>query len=66
MTADADLIPPPPVVRAKLARSLQEVKTLRTLLRLSIRAAEERHRDNPPEPRQHPAGRDNPSPNGKH
>jgi hypothetical protein len=38
------LIPPPGVVREKLAQSVREAQWLRSLLRLSVRAAEERHR----------------------
>lgn len=38
------LIPAPPVVRAKLARNIREGELLRALLKLAIRAAEERHR----------------------
>lgn len=37
-----DLIPPPFVVRDRLARNIREARLLRTLLNLSIRAAEER------------------------
>jgi hypothetical protein len=33
-----DLIPPPPVVRARLAQILKESRLLRSLLRLSVRA----------------------------
>jgi hypothetical protein len=39
-----ELIPAPPVVREKLAASLRQTSLLRRLLRLSIRAAEERQR----------------------
>jgi hypothetical protein len=35
------LIPPPPVVREHLARNLRENRLLRSLLRVSERAAEE-------------------------
>jgi len=35
-------IPPPPVVRDRLARNIREGRLLRALLRLSVRAAEER------------------------
>ena len=41
------LIPPPPIVRARLAEHIAEGRLLRSLLRLSIRAAEERHRAGP-------------------
>jgi len=37
-------IPRPPVVRERLARSLRQTRLLRRLLRLSVEAAEERHR----------------------
>jgi hypothetical protein len=36
------LIPPPPVVRERLAHNIREGRLLRSLLRLSLRAAEER------------------------
>jgi len=39
-----DIIPRPPVVRERLARSLREARLLRRLLRLSVAAAEERYR----------------------
>jgi hypothetical protein len=42
-----EMIPPPPVVREKLARHIREGRLLRSLLRLSVRAAEERHRQAP-------------------
>jgi hypothetical protein len=43
--SDAEvLIPPPALVREKLARSVREAKLLRSLLRVSVLAAEERHR----------------------
>ncbi len=38
------LIPRPPVVREKLAANIREGRLLRSLLRLSIKAAEDRHR----------------------
>ena len=38
------LIPPPGVVREKLAQSVREAQWLRSLLKLSVRAAEERDR----------------------
>jgi hypothetical protein len=44
MSDDQKLIPPPPVVRERLARNIWEGRLLRSLLRLSLRAAEERHR----------------------
>jgi hypothetical protein len=39
-----ELIPPPPVVREELAACLRQTSLLRRLLRLSVRAAEERQR----------------------
>ncbi len=39
-----ELIPRPPVVRERLAKSLRETRLLKRLLRLSVEAAEERHR----------------------
>lgn len=44
MSACDELIPPPPVVRERLAASLRQANLLRRLLRLSVRAAEERQR----------------------
>jgi hypothetical protein len=41
---DRTLIPPPPVVRERLAIHIREGRLLRSLLRVSIRAAEERQR----------------------
>jgi hypothetical protein len=38
------LVPPPPVVRERLAENLEEARLLRRLLRLSERFAERRHR----------------------
>jgi len=43
------LIPPPPVVRDSLARNIRERRLLRSLLRLSVRASEERHQQSPHE-----------------
>ncbi len=45
MSETSVLIPPPPVVRDRLARHYREGRILQSLLKLSIRAAEERHRD---------------------
>ena len=42
MAKKVDLIPSPPVVRDRLARSQREIRLLRRLLRLSIAAAEEK------------------------
>jgi len=47
MSTPEEIIPPPPVVREKLARHIREGRLLRSLLRLSVRAAEERHRQKP-------------------
>jgi hypothetical protein len=44
MTQHDELIPPPPIVRERLATHIREGRILRSLLRLSVRAAEERHR----------------------
>jgi hypothetical protein len=40
-------ISPPSAVRDELARNLRENRLLRSLLRLSERAAEERHQERP-------------------
>jgi hypothetical protein len=40
---EAELIPPPGVVRAELARSVRESRRLRALLRLSMQVVEDRH-----------------------
>lgn len=45
-----ELIPPPKVVRDRLARNLREGDLLRKLLRLSERAAEDRRELGEPEP----------------
>jgi hypothetical protein len=42
MNTPVELIPPPPVVRETLARHIRQGRLLRALLRLSVRAAEER------------------------
>lgn len=47
MTTTDELIPRPPVVRDRLARSLRETRLLKRLLRLSIAAAEDRRRQAP-------------------
>lgn len=44
MTECSEVIPPPPIVREALARSLREATLLRRQLRLSVRAAENRCR----------------------
>lgn len=41
-SSPANLIPPPRIVRERLANNLREGRLLRSLLRLSRRAAEER------------------------
>lgn len=43
MSDVAELIPPPPVIRARLAEVAREQELLRALLRLSVRAAADRH-----------------------
>jgi hypothetical protein len=52
MSESKRLIPPPPVVRDRLARNIRERRLLRALLRLSLRAAEERRSHSAPTPRQ--------------
>lgn len=42
MSVDCDLIPPPKVVRERLAEHIRQQKLLTRLLRLSIKAAEEK------------------------
>jgi hypothetical protein len=58
MDAHADIIPPPPVVRERLAASLRQASLLRRLLRLSVTAAVERDRQTAPEPCQTARGRE--------
>jgi hypothetical protein len=58
MDTHADIIPPPPVVRERLAASLRQSSLLRRLLRLSVTAATERDRQGAPEPRCEAAGRE--------
>ena len=41
MSEPDKLIPPPPLVRERLARNIRERRLLRALLRLSVRAADE-------------------------
>ena len=53
-----ELIPRPPIVRERLARHPREARLLRRLLRLSVAAAEERHRETGSEPRREAAGRE--------
>ncbi|CAN5898901.1 hypothetical protein BH23PLA1_BH23PLA1_27110 [soil metagenome] len=55
MKPNSDLIPPPPLVRERLAQHIREGRILRALLRLSVRAAEERHRQAAHEPRPEPS-----------
>ncbi len=58
MSTREELIPRPPIVRERLARSLRETKLLKRLLRLAVAAAEERHREAAPEaPRGEPRSR---------
>jgi hypothetical protein len=52
MDTHADIIPPPPVVRERLAASLRQSSLLRRQLRLSVTAAIEKNRENTSEPRQ--------------
>jgi hypothetical protein len=49
MNEDENLIPPPPIVRDRLARNIRERRLLRALLRLSIRAVEGPSRQSPHE-----------------
>jgi hypothetical protein len=51
MSESEKLIPPPPVVRDRLARNIKERRLLRSLLRLSIRAAEDRRAEGSTTPR---------------
>jgi hypothetical protein len=51
LNEQTELIPPPPIVRDRLARNIRERRLLRALLRLSIRAAEERRQQSPHEAR---------------
>ena len=51
MSEPEKLIPPPPLVRDRLARNIRERRLLRALLKLSIRDAEERCLHQPHEPR---------------
>jgi hypothetical protein len=51
MSEPEKLIPPPPVVRTRLAKNLKERRILRALLRLSVRAIEETGPDEKPEGR---------------
>ena len=51
MTEAEKLIPLPPVVRDRLARNIKERRLLRSLLRLSVRAAEDRREHGPTPPR---------------
>jgi hypothetical protein len=52
MPENDPIIPPPPVVRDRLARSLREARLLRRLLRLSVAAAQEKATPTAAEPRQ--------------
>ena len=56
MTDQDELIPPPPIVRDRLARNIQEGRLLRALLRLSLRAADARHEHRLREARHKAAG----------
>jgi hypothetical protein len=57
MSEPEKLIPSPPVVRDRLARNIRERRLLRSLLRLSVRASEERQQG-PHEARQEANGRE--------
>lgn len=63
MNLNEKLIPHPLVVRARLAQTLQEERLLRSLLRISVQAAQTGSRlyDERPEP---PTNRVSPSPDG--
>jgi len=52
-----ELIPPPPVVRDRLAENIRERRLLRSLLRLAIQAAEQRRQEPPFPPRPEADGR---------
>jgi hypothetical protein len=45
MSETQQLIPEPAIVRERISQNVREGYLLRSLLRVSIRAAEERHRD---------------------
>ena len=49
MTETQQLIPPPPVIRDRLARAVREARLLRALLRLSIQIAEYRDDNQAPD-----------------
>jgi len=51
MQTNDELIPPPPIVRERLGQNLREARLLRRLLRLSVAAAEEKHRQMSLQPR---------------
>jgi len=50
MDPHTDIIPPPPIVRERLAASLRQTNLLRRLLRLSEKACEERYRQSTQQP----------------
>jgi hypothetical protein len=58
METSDDLIPRPPAVRERLARALREARLLRRQLRVSVAAAEERHRETASEPHHEATGRE--------
>ncbi|MGO9598365.1 MAG: hypothetical protein ACLP7Q_10280 [Isosphaeraceae bacterium] len=58
MKTSNDLIPRPPVVREMLARAIREARLLRRQLRVSVAAAEERHREAALQPPYEAVGRD--------
>jgi hypothetical protein len=45
MSEVQELIPPPAIIREKLSENIREARLLRAILRVSVLAAEERHRD---------------------
>ena len=58
MQTSDDLIPRPPAVRERLARAVREARLLRRQLRVSVAAAEERHREATSQPPHEAAGRE--------
>jgi len=48
MSEVQELIPPPAIVREKLSQNIREARLLRAILRVSVLAAEERHREKQP------------------
>jgi hypothetical protein len=58
MSVSEELIPPPPILRERIAKHVREGRMLRSLLRLSVRAAEEQSRqsESPKSESKHPGG----------